>query len=413
MPNTLLDLLLALGIGLLIGLERGWQRREAEEGTRIAGLRTFGLIGLLGGVWALLGKELGQLILGFGFLAMAALILLARWQKMRTQPDIGTTTAVAAMLTFTLGALAVLGFRLESASAAVLVTIILNLKPALHRGLKNISAEEMEAFFKLLLISVVMLPVLPNEGYGPWKVINPYELWWLVVLIAGISFAGYFAMKWAGVQRGVLLTAFFGGLASSTAATINLSRMVSTKTMLSIVSAGVLLTSATMFPRILVVVAAVNIDLVGPLALPFLVMTVIMFLGALFHIRHAKKVKLPDLPIQEPLSISMAVKFGLFLVAITVLAQAARIWMGETGVYLLSFFSGMADVDAISLSLARLEHGELAVEVALMGITIAAITNTLVKLALVFVIGGRTLGYAAIWIVLPTVAAGVVLTWLL
>src|SRR5512143_812206 len=161
----------AFAIGLLVGVERGWRDRDFAEGTRVAGVRTFALIALLGGLWGLLAEELGTLLLGAGFIAFAALVIVAHTLDVRRDQDYGITTAVAALITFTLGATAARGHLTHAAIAGVATAVMLSLKLVLHRWLKTLQEQELSAAFKLLLISVVMLPVLPNEGYGPWQVL--------------------------------------------------------------------------------------------------------------------------------------------------------------------------------------------------------------------------------------------------
>ena len=404
------DLLLALAIGLLIGLERGWEQREAPEGSRIAGLRTYALVGLLGGVWALLGRDFGDLVLGASLLVLGALLIVARWQDMRRDKDVGITSAVALLLAFALGATAVRGFRLEAASLAVLATVLLSLKPLLHGWLRRISGAELNAFLKLLLMGVVLLPVLPNRGMGPWQALNPFEIGWMVLLIAAISFIAWFAMKLAGVRRGVLYTALFGGLVSSTAVTINFSRMAQAPGARRLAGAGILLACGTMFPRMLVLVLLVQPALAATLTLPLLVMAAVLMVVALWDWRHRDDHAVLDgLPIDRPLDLSLAFKFGLFLVAVMLLLEALRRFMGETGVYLLGVASGVMDVDAITLSLARSAGPDLAARVAAWGILLAAMTNTLVKAGLALAIGGRGLGLRVGGTMVAAVAAGAAL----
>ena len=213
-----------LAIGLLIGMERGWDDQETRETPRIAGVRTFALIALLGALWQLLGSQLGALILAAGFLGFAALHVSASWLETRGTGHYGITTEVAGFITFTLGATTMHGYVLLSAATAVIVTIILSAKPILHRWLDRLERRELYAILKLLLISVVLLPALPDRGFGPWQAINPYEVWWTVVLICALSFVGYFAQKFAGARRGVIFTSLLGGLVSSTATTLSFSR---------------------------------------------------------------------------------------------------------------------------------------------------------------------------------------------
>src|SRR6266508_2904997 len=215
---------LSLFIGLLIGTERGWQERSATEGERVAGIRTVGLLGLLGGLWALLAQELGTVLLGFSFLAVTLLMIVAHFLDVRAHRDVWITTVIAALLTFVLGATAVQGHEAVAAGGAVITTVILSLKSFLHGWLKKLEETELFAALKLLLMSVVILPWLPDRGYGPWDALNPYDIWFFVVLIAGISFVGYFAMKLAGSTQGIIVTRLLGGMVSSTAVTLSFSR---------------------------------------------------------------------------------------------------------------------------------------------------------------------------------------------
>jgi uncharacterized membrane protein (DUF4010 family) len=400
----------ALAIGLLIGLERGWHERERSEGERIAGLRTFGLSGLLGGVWALMGREGDGLVLGLGFAAFAAVLILAHGQVLRArdEADYGITTVVAGLLTFGLGALAVAGPMSLAAASAVVATLLLGLKPVLHAWVRRLTETELLATLKLLLISVVILPVLPDRGFGPWQVLNPYAIWWLVVLITGISFVGYFAVKIMGPHRGVPLTGLFGGLASSTATTLSFARLGRRQPSLHrLLAAGVAISSATMFPRVLLEVAVVNRALLPELVLPMGVMTAIGF-GAAALLWHTapRSANAGDMELNNPFELWPALQFGALLAGIMLLAEAARVWLGDAGIYLLAGISGITDVDAITLSLGRMARGELADEVASGAITLAAMVNTAVKAGLVAAIGGRGMALPVVGIFALILLAG-------
>ncbi|MEX2489840.1 MAG: MgtC/SapB family protein [Pseudomonadales bacterium] len=387
--DTILQLGIALAIGFLIGMERGWQEREAEEGQRLAGIRTFGLIGLLGGTWALISQEMGVLLQGFAFLALASFLMLGYYLDVRKDHDIGLTTVMAAMLTFTFGALCVIGHATVAAAAAVVTTTILTLKPTLHQWLQKMERVELHAVLKFLLISVVILPVLPNQGYGPWQTLNPYQIWWMVVLIAGISSVGYFAIKLAGAEKGISLTALFGGIASSTATTINLAHFRNKMDIPFLLSAGVLLSAATMFPRVLIEVAVVNWSLLPLVAIPLVSMTLVTLLLAVWAWwRNPVTDEHHELELENPFQIMTALKFGALLALIMLLAKGLQAWLGDQGIYLLSLASGLADVDAITLSLAKMAREGLAAQVAADGIVIASIVNTAVKGVLFAAIAG-------------------------
>ena len=207
---------IALAIGLLIGLERGWRGRDLGEGMRVAGLRTHGMIGLLGGLSGILAQQVDAFLMGFVFLGLTSVLLLAYSKSLDKFQDFSITGVIASLITFTLGALTVFGHITLASASAVVITALLGFKPLLHGWLKKLEQEELNATLKLLLISVVILPILPDQGYGPWDAFNPYHIWLMVVLIAGISYLGYFAIRIVGNQHGPVLTGALGGLVSST-----------------------------------------------------------------------------------------------------------------------------------------------------------------------------------------------------
>lgn len=400
----------ALALGLLIGVERGWKSRTAAEGSRAAGLRTFGLIGLLGGLWGLLANALGVTLLGFAFLALAALLVSAYLITARQRTDVSVTTPVAALVTFALGALAVYGYEVVAAAGAVVTATLLGFKPVLHHWLERIEEQELYAVLKLLLISVVLLPVLPDHGYGPWQVLNPYEIWWMVVLIAGISFVGYFAVKIAGVNLGIVLTGLFGGLASSTATTLNFARLGARNPGLArLLATGVVASAGTMFPRMLLVAFIVNRDLALTLAWPLGLMGATCYLAALWlWERQTHAAKSSELEIANPFELKTALQFGALLAVVILLAKAAGHWLGHAGIYLLALISGIGDVDAINVSLGRMAPQDLTLSVAGGAIVLAAVSNTVTKALLAFAVGGTGLGLRVGAAFIATLAAGAV-----
>lgn len=405
--DALLNLALALALGLLIGVERSWQTREDAEGTRIAGVRTFGLIGLLGGLWALLADELGAVLVGLAFAALTVALLIGYVTQLRTGQDQGLTTVVAALVTFALGALAVRGYQAIAAGAAVVTTGLLSVKPMLHGWIRRIEPVEFYGAIKLLLISVVMLPVLPNTGYGPWQALNPYELWWLVVLIAAISFAGYIAMKVLGPGRGTLVTGLFGGLASSTATTLHFARLGRDGRMTTVLAAGTLVASTTMFPRIVVEVTIVNPELVTAVLVPMSLLAITGTLGVFWLWHTAADREAIEAPVQNPFQLKPALQFGLLLAAVVLLTAATYHWFGQRGIYFAAAASGIADVDAITLSLSRMALDTLDHATAARAITLAALVNTLVKGVLVVTIAGRPLATKLAAPLLAVIATGI------
>ncbi|MCC6207596.1 MAG: MgtC/SapB family protein [Gammaproteobacteria bacterium] len=405
--DLFLKLAVSLSIGLLIGLERGWQERAAPEGSRIAGLRTFGLIGFLGGLWAVLAEQLGALVLGLAFAVLAVLMILAHREDVRRNRDLGITTVVAALVTFTLGALAVLGQVAVAAAGAVLTTTLLSLKPVLHRWLLRLEFQDLTAVIKLLLISVVVLPALPDKGYGPWQALNPYRIWWMVILIAALSFAGYVAIKWAGTRRGVLLTGLLGGLVSSTLTTLTFSRLAREHHTDGVLAAGIVLASAVMLPRMLATVAVINAALLPMLAAPLGLMACAASLGAWWLGRQRDKDP-PEskLELGNPMKLLPALKFGVLLALVMLLANGMHAWLGHEGLYVAAAISGITDVDAITLSLAQMAQETIAGAPAVRGIVIAALVNTAAKGALAAAIAGRDMARRVLPVFGLTLAAG-------
>ncbi|WP_407501767.1 MgtC/SapB family protein [Pseudomonas aeruginosa] len=365
--DLLLSLCTALAIGLLIGAERGWQERDHEDARQIAGIRTFSLAGLLGGFATLLAGELGSAVWVALLLALAALAVAGYVSDVRRGGDQGMTTEIALLMTFLLGSLALTEQRLLAAAGGIVLTLLLSLKDKLHALLKRLTAEELSGTLKLLFISVVLLPVLPNQGYGPWAFFNPYLTWWMVVLIAALGFSAYLAIRLIGSRKGLLLTAVLGGL---------------------------LATSALMFPRILVEIGAIHPALLKELALPFAATTLVYLGGTLFHALRGGRAsqEAPDEPgLRNPFELLPALRFAAVLSAILLLVEVGRRLFGDAGIYAVALLSGLADVDAITLSLARAAQGELDPGVASRGIALAALSNSLVKAGLVVLVGGKRL----------------------
>ena len=386
----------ALMIGLVIGLERGWQLRGLADGTRVAGLRTFALIGLLGGVTGQIAETMAAPVVAVGLAGLALLLALGYWRFGRSRQSLGITTEVAALLTFLLGVLASAGQPLLAVAGGVVSAVLLGFKPRLHALVKQIDAPELRAILQLPLPSAVILPLLPNSGYGPWDVLNPRQLWLMVVLISAIGFVGHFAVRLVGAQRGVMLTGLFAGLASSTALTLTLSRAAREQPAFSrVFAAAVVLASTTMFPRLLVLVGAISPALLPRILMPVGVITVAGIIASLALALYAKQGRTPpsQAPMQKPFALATALRFALLLALVMVAAEALRRYAGDVGVYSVAFISGLTDVDAITLSILQMVERELAPNVAEQAILIAALANTTVKMGLAVVIARGRMGW--------------------
>lgn len=406
-------LALALAVGLLVGVERGWRQREGAAGSRVAGIRTFGIVGLMGGLAALAAGSLASVAFGLAFLGFAAVLVGAHVIAATRTGDLSATTAMAGLLTFLLGATAVKGEMAVAASGAVVAAILLSVKPILHGWLQRIEYRELSAALKLLLISVVLLPVLPDRGFGPWAALNPYEIWWMVVLIAAISFCGYVAVRLAGARRGLLLTALFGGIASSTAVTVNFARLSRRNPGAeALLAAGIIAASATMFLRVILILAVIKPALLGQLGWPLAVAAAVSYLGVAWLARHIVGPQPePELKVENPFEFWTALRFGILLGAIMVLAHALPQWLGRPGLAILAAVSGLADVDAITLSMARLADETVLPAAAAAAIAIAATVNTAVKIGLAAIIGRPGLRLR-VGMVLGAALAAAAFTWI-
>ncbi|MEY8875055.1 MAG: MgtC/SapB family protein [Leptothrix sp. (in: b-proteobacteria)] len=392
---TIIGLGAALAIGLLIGLERGWQEREQADGSRVAGLRTFALIGLLGGVLATLPRSFGPWPLGAGLLGLALLAAVSYQAEVGSSGKLSVTSSVAALLTYGLGALAASGAPALATGVAVIAAVLLDLKSTLHRWLRHVEHRELSAALQMLVLSVVVLPLLPDHGYGPYAALNPYRLWWAVVLVSGLSLAGHVAMRLSGPQRGLLWTGLLGGLASSTAATLTLSRRTRQEPQLAeAAAAGTLAACGVMFVRMDVIVLMLQPALGQALAGPLLASgAVLLVLGVRQWRHHAPAQSQPTPDEVAPFDLSVAVGFGAFLGLMAVLSRAAHDWLGDSGLYGLAVLSGLADVDAIVISVSRLQAGGgLSVTAAGLAIGLAATSNMLVKAGMAWFTGGSELG---------------------
>ena len=402
---------LALAIGLMVGFERGWHSRAESEGRRVAGIRTFALLGLAGGVVGALSDELDGAFAALAFVAVTALVIVAHLGRLRIGTDFGMTTQIAAVATFALGLLAVLGDISIAAAAGVVMTALLASKTLLHRWIKRINQLELSAAIQLLIISVVLLPVLPDRGFGPGEVINPYTLWWIVVLLAGMSFLGYVAVRIAGPDRGILATAVLGGMVSSTAVTVHLSRLGrQDPALVPLAATGVVAASSMMYIRISIIVAILNSTLLPSLLWPmgFMAAAAAVLAAVLYRRQPTEGVPTESAALENPLELGPALGFALFLAAIVVLGDLAREWLGTSGLYALAAAVGLSDVDAITVLMTQIAGPEVTIRVAVTAISIAAFVNTAVKGAIAAVIAGNGMARRVAFALAAIVAAGAV-----
>ncbi|MGA7117506.1 MAG: DUF4010 domain-containing protein, partial [Hyphomicrobium sp.] len=401
----------ALAIGFLIGLERGWKARNEPEGGRAAGLRTHALGGLLGGVWgalALTRENDGLIAIALAFAVYSGAILLFRYRESIDEKTFGVTTVVAAMLTFALGALAVMGDMAVAGGMGVAAAALLAFKDVLHGWVGRISWLELRSGLLLAAMTFILLPMLPDRTIDPWNTINPFEMWLLTVMIAAISFAGYIAIKAVGDEAGIVMTGVAGGLASSTAVTVTLAEMAKEHPeKVAPLTSGALFASATMAARVLAVVAAVGTSILPKIALPIGVGGVAL-LGIAFYFlkQNTSGVGGGRLKLTNPFELKTVLKFGLLLTVITAATKLlTRIGTGQ-GVYVLALFSGIADVDAMTLSMSRQAADPASATLAANAILIVVAVNTVAKAVIGWMTGGAEFGKRMMAAAVVAIAAG-------
>jgi uncharacterized membrane protein (DUF4010 family) len=408
-----LELLVALAVGLLIGMEREWrQQRDEDNPDEHAGLRTFGLFGLLGGIAGLFEQNAAWLVAAV-LLAVAAVLIAQRRKGEQNLPLEDVTTLAAALVTTMLGALATIGMPQLAATAAVVIVVLLHLKPTLHRWIGAISKDELRAVLRLLVISLVVLPVLPDQGYGPYEALNPRHIWWYVVLISLLSFAGYMAIRVLGPKRGYLATGVFGGMVSSTATTAALARLAKQdQKSVAPLAAGIALANGVSVLRMLVIVTAIHPALAMAAAWPLGWFALVALGCALLLWRfQTGRGKGKAMEISNPFGIGPALKLASILATVQVLAAFLEDRFGEIGLQALAAVAGLVDADAISLTVARSTAGGAAIEPAVIALLIAVLANALFKSVVLFSAGGKIALWGIGALALMCSAAGI--AWLI
>jgi len=386
-------LAVALAIGLLVGLEREWHARDHPEEKRAAGFRTFALTGLLGGISGAIAAIAGPIVLGFLFLGFAGTFVLFHWLEASERKDPGATSTVAGLLTFALGAYAMMGTVVVAVACAVAMSLLLALREQLHRWVDSLTWSEIRAVLTLLAMTFLLLPVLPNRPVDPWGALNPAAIWLLAIMIAGISFGGYVAVRMFGDRLGVVMAGAVGGLASSTATTVTLSRLGAEKPESArVISAGILAAGMVMAIRVGVVASLLNPSLLLPLAWPIAGLASGMGLVTAFLVFQRSPDQKAELEMSNPLDLGTALKLTALIAVIMLMADIVNQQVGSSGVLLVAAASGLADVDAVTISMARLSPIHIDINTAVRAIVIAMGVNTIAKAVMATSIGGRKIG---------------------
>lgn len=418
-----LKLLQALGtalfIGALVGTERTKHQKSEQQG--FAGLRTFILFAELGAVLGWLSVKLASPMLFTAGLVCVTVVVAAAYlvEKRAPTDSVGTTTTISALLVYVLGGLSMTGYSTLAVALGITTAALLAMKETLHQGVQRINQVELFATLRLLFASFIVLPLLPRHAVDPWGAINPYKLWLLVILISALSMVGYVAVRLLGAARGVVVTGFFGGIVSSTAATLTFARQSRENPGSgAALVAGTLISWSVMFLRIAVLVAVLRWSLLRSVIAPILLLGAIGSVFCFWALRRAHagvgtRALLPqEATFRNPFKLISAVKFALVFAVILLAAKLVTRFAPGAGIYWLSAIAGTTDVDAIVLSLADLSGSHAQSNTVLArAILIAIVANTLGKFGLAAFLGTRQLRVLLVPATISMVAAGLVMIW--
>ena len=385
----------ALAVGLLIGIERGWRQRDASDGKRVSGLRTFGLLGLAGGVAAYLPDVLAAVV---GLAVMAAMILGYRWELAR-EGSLSVTTTLVGVITFALGYIAARGQVSEALAVAAATTLMLTMRTQAHAMLKGMSAQEVEAVARFALVALVVLPLLPDRQMGPLAAWNPRQIWMVVVVVLGLSFMGYVATRRLGPEKGIMITALCGALVSSTAVTAAYARRLQQKDgPQGPLIAGIALASLVMFVRVGLLAIALVPFASRSLAMAMVPAFLVGAMTTVFAWRRSGRAdaQAGEVKVGNPLDFGPALLLAGFVAVMAIPARWALAQFGDQGIIVVLGLTGMWDVDAAVLTLAGLPRTVLDGHTAGLVLAVPVLANTLVKAVLALVIAGpRGAGWQA------------------
>lgn len=372
--------------GVLIGIERGWNLRDAAEGSRVAGVRTFSLLGLLGGLAGLLARA-NQILPAAAMVAGAVAILAIGYARGATTANrLDATSAIAAVITLALGLLAGSGEPMLSIACAALVTLILALRRELHAFIDRLDAQDVKSVARFAVIAVAVRPFLPAGEYGPYDAWNPQSLWLVVVLVTGFSFAGYIANRLFGARHGTVATALIGGAYSSTAVTQSLAQTLRSETTGGAECAGIALASMVMYLRVCILVAALAPAVLWSFLLLIVPPLIVAAIAGVWLLRRSSATH-HTAPPGNPIALLPALTFLVFIAIAAVVVRWAEGRFGEGGIAILILIMGSLDVDAAIVTIGGLKPDAISPMLAALALGGTVLANMTVKL-------GITIGYA-------------------
>lgn len=407
----LITLGISFGLGLLVGLQREKSNHET------AGVRTFTLIAILGTMAGFLTREFDNpyIFPVFG-IAITGLMITANLiiANRDPSPTAGQTTEVAVLLMFAIGAYLVLGHQVIGVIVGGTLAILLYVKESLHGFIDRLKEKDLAAIMTFVGVSLVILPILPDETYGPLNVLNPRDIWMMVTLIVGISVVGYFVYKWVGKKAGMISNGILGGIISSTATTVSYARNAAANKSVSKTAAFVILASVTIsIIRVIIEIGFVVPEKFGQLILPFVLLFLIMtVLTLMLYYWIARDNSQEDMPEpKNPAQFKSAVIFGVLYGAILLAVAFAEEKFGQEGLYIVSIIGGLAKKDAITLSLASAVKGGMETALGWRLIMAGVLSNFGFKVILVAVLGNRKLTKWVASAMVISIVAGLLIMW--
>lgn len=384
----MLGVLISLAIGLILGLEREYDKLKDDVG--FAGIRTFPIVTLLGFVMGHLSTMFTPWFLMVGMGSFILFLGIGQNLKSRTETIGGITTNLALITTFVLGVMVSQELYRDSVATAVIVVTLLSLKTTFRSIIQNITHEELFAFIKFVIIALLILPFLPNKDYGPNGLLNPFEIGSIVVIVSFLNFIGYFLVKFVGSRKGILLTAVLGGLISSTAVAWNYAARSKENPKLSKeYSAGIVVASAIMFPRLALLAAIFNTSIFLELAIPLTILTLICLIPAILFIQKDSVEASTKIDLGNPLNMLNALSFTAIFIGILYAVHYGNAYFGRSGLYYSSIIAGLADTTAITISMAKFALEDENLKLSASVIIAATLSNTLVKMGIAIFRGSK------------------------
>jgi uncharacterized membrane protein (DUF4010 family) len=373
---------IALMIGLLIGVER--ERAKSPGEHYFAGIRTFPLISMLGFVCALISSFTTIYFFITGFVLFGILVAIEYYVTAQ-KGELGGTTELTLLLVYVLGGMVFWEYFLLSTAISVVITMFLSLKTKFRAFAGMVSEEDILATLKFLIITVIVLPILPNKTVDPFGIINPLKIWYFVILISGISFVGYVLFKIIGSKKGIIVLSLLGGLASSTAVTLSFSqRSKENHTYCSDFGSGILLATSIMYPRVLFIVFLLNPVLSLKLLLPFIILSIIVLYFSFSYKKRNSIAKEGDLELSNPFKLFFAIKFGIVLMVLLFISGIFNKFLGYGGVFLAAFIGGFASLDAAILSVVNVGNINVNNNILSAAILMAISANTIFKMGAIY-----------------------------